>query len=92
MEKIANEIMVYGIVQGVGFRFQTLQAADNFNISGFVRNERDGSVYIFAEAAKENMNAFINWCKNGPLYARVSKVNVVATEPKGLSGFEIKRT
>lgn len=91
MAKIANEIMVTGIVQGVGFRYQTLKAAKEFGISGYVKNECDGSVFIFAEAEKENMEGFINWCKKGPLYARVFKVNVVVTAAEGYTGFEIKR-
>jgi acylphosphatase len=92
MSKIANEITVSGTVQGVGFRYQTQKAALEMNINGYVKNERDGSVFIFAEAEKANMVTFIHWCKKGPLYARISKINVVNTKPEGHLSFEIRRT
>lgn len=49
---IASEQMVrkkfqfYGRVQGVGFRWRTRHAADAFHLTGWVRNEYDGSVQM----------------------------------------------
>ena len=49
-----------GHVQGVGFRFTTLDIADRFpGITGFVRNLADGRVEVVAEGAEERVNAFI---------------------------------
>ena len=43
------KILVKGRVQGVWFRKYTKDKADSLNLSGFARNELDGSVYIEVE-------------------------------------------
>ncbi|OLS03631.1 acylphosphatase [Tissierella creatinophila] len=67
-------INVFGRVQRVGFRFSTLQKAREFDISGFVKNLRDGSVEIEAQGEEEKIEKFIQWCKVGPIYSEVKKV------------------
>jgi acylphosphatase len=67
-------LKVYGKVQGVGFRFYTQKTAQELNITGHVRNRPDGSVYIEAAGESENVEMFINWCKDGPAWAHVSKL------------------
>ena len=42
-------LRIYGTVQGVFFRQSTQEKAQELNLTGFVRNERDGSVYVEAE-------------------------------------------
>lgn len=41
---IRKKIRVYGRVQGVGFRYKTHHVADSLRLTGWVRNEEDGSV------------------------------------------------
>ena len=48
-----------GRVQGVGFRFQTLQVAKEFDVSGFVMNLPDGRVQLEAEGASVEVRDFI---------------------------------
>lgn len=48
-----------GRVQGVGFRYQTLQLAKGFEVSGFVRNLPDGRVHLEAEGEKAEVEAFV---------------------------------
>ena len=48
-----------GRVQGVGFRYQTLQLAKGFEVSGFVRNLPDGRVHLEAEGDKAEVEAFV---------------------------------
>jgi acylphosphatase len=69
-------IRVSGKVQNVGFRFYTARTAKEFNISGFVKNEPDGSVYIEAEGEEDMLEAFIHWCQKGPEWARVDKFDI----------------
>ena len=40
------KLEVYGLVQGVGFRFMTKKLADELGVKGIVMNRNDGSVYI----------------------------------------------
>lgn len=67
-------INIYGLVQGVSFRYYVNQAARELPLFGFVRNEPDGSVYIEAEGEEEKLNDFLKWCHKGPDTARVKKV------------------
>ena len=48
-----------GRVQGVGFRYQTLQLAREFEVSGVVQNLPDGRVQLEAEGTADEVRAFI---------------------------------
>jgi acylphosphatase len=48
-----------GMVQGVGFRFTALRAARTLNVTGFVRNEYDGSVFLVAEGSETTLRDFL---------------------------------
>ena len=88
---IKNKIItISGRVQNVGFRYYTNQAARKYNISGFTKNQSDGSVYIEAEGEEENLDKFIEQCKNGPTWARVNNVNVNDGTIMNYSGFLVK--
>lgn len=67
-------IKVFGRVQGVGYRAWTVRQAQKLNLSGFVRNRRDGSVEILAEGEIEAVNILLEMCRKGPLWARVDKI------------------
>ena len=73
---IARHIVISGKVQGVFFRKNTKQKADNLDISGWVKNADDDKVEIFAQGSEENINSFINWCKHGPPKAEVKNIQV----------------
>lgn len=84
-------IRVSGKVQGVFFRASTKDVAGQMNIKGFVRNERDGSVYIEAEGESENLAQFVKWCHRGPSHAEVKNVHVEEGNILGFTRFEISR-
>lgn len=84
-------IKVSGKVQGVYFRASTKDAAEKYEINGFVRNERDGSVYIEAEGEAENLKQFLDWCKHGPAHAIVSAIEQKEGSIQGFERFEIRR-
>jgi len=90
MQKSGAIIRVYGKVQGVGFRYYTHKKAVEFNITGFVQNKSDGSVYIEAEGEEEKLDAFILWCNEGPGWARITKVNVQRTPPFSYHNFVVR--
>jgi len=68
------EISIYGKVQDVGFRYSTLQKANELGIKGFVKNRSDGSVYIEADGEPETLDKFVLWCYHGPSSAVVNEV------------------
>lgn len=84
-------ITVTGRVQGVWFRKSAKDEADRLGLSGFVRNERDGSVYIEATGPSGNIEEFVEWCRRGPELARVDHVNVTEARDNLYSGFHINR-
>ena len=47
-----------GHVQGVGFRYQTLNVAKGFEVTGTVRNLSDGRVHLYAEGDESEVRAF----------------------------------
>jgi acylphosphatase len=88
--KKSYRITVYGKVQNVGFRFYTSRTAMEFNISGFVMNEPDGSVYIEAEGDADAVDLFISWCRRGPQYARVDRFDIQEQPLMNYKGFRVK--
>jgi len=90
MKKHIN-ITISGKVHGVGFRFSCMEIAYKHNITGFVRNLKNGSVYIEAEGSEKNMQEFRAWCQKGPVWARIANVEEEEGELKNYDSFEINR-
>ncbi|MDQ2179599.1 acylphosphatase [Marinifilum sp. D714] len=88
-EKSVN-ITVFGKVQGVGFRYHTRKAAQRFGVNGFVKNQVNGTVYVEAEGDELAVELFCEWCKQGPDWARVDRINICDAGAKEYSGFEIR--
>ncbi len=85
------EIIVQGVVQGVGYRFFTVQKAREYGITGYVQNLPDGSVLVVAEGEKGILQDFVKELKIGPSSARVTKVDVKFSEAdKGYKNFSVK--
>lgn len=77
-------LKIYGKVQGVFFRDSTQRKAKELNLSGWVRNEPDGTVQIVAEGEEKDLKELIEWCRaGGAEYTRVDKVNIEWLEPSG---------
>lgn len=83
-------IRVYGHVQAVFFRYSAKQKAEELSIKGFVRNERDGSVYIEAEGEEKNLYNFLDWLNKGPKLAKVERVDMEEEHKKGYNVFDIE--
>lgn len=81
MERV--NIRVYGDVQGVGFRFTAIEVARDLGLTGWAKNNTDGSVEIVAEGPKERLENLISWAKKGPPLAGVEKVDVEWEEATG---------
>ena len=64
--------------------------AQDFNISGFVKNEPDGSVYIEAEGDEADLETFMEWCRRGPQWARVDKFDIQDQPLMNFRDFKVK--
>lgn len=84
-------ILVEGKVQGVFYRATTLRTATSLEITGWVKNQEDGSVLISAEGIPANLEEFVKWCGQGPQYARVTKVEHQELPLKNFESFQIIR-
>jgi acylphosphatase len=69
-------IIVKGIVQGVFFRDSTRRKAQEFQVTGVVKNKADGSVEIVCEGDEEAVKRLIEWSGHGPQGAYVEHVDV----------------
>ncbi len=53
------DIRFSGRVQGVNFRWTTFRIAEKFAVSGWVRNESDGSVRCVVEGEPAELDSFV---------------------------------
>ena len=87
----AISALVRGSVQGVGYRYSTRQMARELRLVGWVRNEMDGSVRVWAQGPAPAMARFSSFLERGPAGAVVATVQVVDVEPDPtLDRFDIR--
>ncbi len=86
----AVDVVVRGRVQGVGFRFQLVEEAEELGVTGWVRNEPDGSVGGHFEGAADAVDRLVEWCRQGPRYAKVEAVDVTEVEETGAASFAVR--
>jgi acylphosphatase len=89
-EKIRYTVRVSGRVQGVGFRYSAVNTAKRLQISGYIKNMPDGSVYLEIEGAPDNVRKMLAWCYQGPRTAWIDQVNEYKEPPKDYKGFGVK--
>ncbi|HWV72679.1 MAG TPA: acylphosphatase [Pseudosphingobacterium sp.] len=82
-------ITIRGKVQGVSFRVTTKAVANQLGITGFIKNQVDGSVYAEAEGKDFELDNFVDWCHEGPEGAQVEKVEITQGELQNYRNFEI---
>ncbi len=82
---------VYGVVQGVGFRYHTQHQARQLGIQGYVKNCDDGSVEVVARGEQAQVELLIAWLKaGGPRSAHVDRVLIEPRAMMNYSGFSIR--
>jgi acylphosphatase len=92
MSRIAATLRVEGRVQGVGFRWWTVGAAQRLGLSGWARNRADGSVEILAIGEAEAVAGLERAVAEGPQAAHVSSVRRMPAEDDGSQGFHQRKT
>lgn len=75
---VTKQLRIAGRVQGVGYRANFTQKAQELRLSGWVRNRLDGSVEALVKGGEREVNAIIAWAERGPPLARVD--NVLASD------------
>ena len=83
------KIKVFGLVQGVFFRYNTRKVAQKLGLTGYVKNMSDGGVLIEAEGPENKLYELLEFSKKGPKYAQVEKVEYELQDSKNeFIGFE----
>ncbi len=90
-ESASVRITVYGLVQGVYFRAFVARRARELDLTGYVRNTREGTVEVYAEGERKQVKNLIDHIRIGPTAARVDRVETEWSEYAGnYSGFSIR--
>ena len=84
---IRRRVVVHGFVQGVFFRDTVRRSAETAGVSGWVRNNSDGTVEAVFEGADDSVERLVALCREGPRGSRVDRVDVTPEEPERLAGF-----
>ena len=88
---LARRFVVRGRVQGVGFRWFVEREAHVLAVSGWVRNNADGSVEVLAQGTRDQLLGLRSRLRQGPRAARVDEVEESEVGPvAGLSSFRIE--
>ena len=59
MEKIRKRIIFHGDLQGVGFRYKANYLAQSLGLTGWVKNEYDGTVHMEIQGTEKDINDLI---------------------------------
>ena len=84
-----RHVWVEGHVQGVGFRYSCAAEAAKHAVGGWVRNLPDGRVEAVFEGATDAVAAMVRWCRTGPRFASVDRVEVRSEPAQGYGRFEV---
>jgi acylphosphatase len=80
-------LQITGLVQGVSYRWNMVQAARRLDVGGWVRNRHDGSVEAMVAGPRSALDELLAWARRGPPGARVDDVAVQPGEGT-FDGFE----
>lgn len=91
MDMVARRVRISGRVQGVGFRAWAAHRAEDLGISGWIRNEADGSVAALIAGQAADVERMLDELRMGPRMALVARVEAASGEVPQQSGFEVLR-
>jgi acylphosphatase len=86
---IRRRVIVHGFVQGVFFRDSVRRRAATAGVTGWVRNNREGTVEAVFEGERSAVEQLVDFSREGPRGARVDRVEVHVEEPEGADVFRI---
>ncbi|QDT39393.1 acylphosphatase [Stratiformator vulcanicus] len=87
----AKRVIFHGRVQGVGFRATTQSIASRFAVTGYVRNQADGTVELIAAGSCSEIDRFLSSIRDrfSANLTNVEEGNVTPAE--SFEQFEIRR-
>jgi len=89
--EVRAEIVVNGLVQGVGFRYFVKREAEKLGLNGFTKNLYTGEVLTVIEGEKALIEDFTKKIKTGPIHASVNNCRVDWQDTKNeFTNFEVR--
>jgi len=89
---IAKHLRIHGQVQGVGYRQSMQHLARKLGLTGWVRNQRDGTVEALVCGDEAAVSQILSWARHGPTFGQVSQVLVSEAPCPETSSFNILST
>ncbi len=80
MDRACVKVSVSGFVQGVGYRYYVLDAANILKLTGYAKNLPDGKVEVVAEGQKEDLEILLEKLKRGSYSSRVEALDITWTK------------
>ncbi|AUN94281.1 acylphosphatase [Pseudazoarcus pumilus] len=90
-EPLARHLLIHGKVQGVYYRASAEKEAMRLGLSGWVRNRFSGEVEAVVYGPEADVDAFIDWAREGPPAAEVTRIEISSAEPPD-EGFRVLPT
>jgi len=88
---ISLQVFYEGNVQGVGFRWSVRHVAKGFDVTGWVRNLRDGRVELQVTGEQDEVRTFLDRITQGELHSLIHKqTENKLDKPVTARGFEIR--
>lgn len=88
---LKRHIIIYGRVQGVGFRNFTQIEAQKLGINGWVKNNTDGTVELKAEGDEKAVTQFLDSLAKGNQFSKVENADIKTTDIVEHNGtFEVR--
>jgi acylphosphatase len=84
------KIIVSGTVQGVFFRSNARNKANELEITGYAKNLKDGTVEIMAQGDDAKLKMFMDFLSASPKPSKVKNLTVHYYEPGHYRGFEVR--
>lgn len=84
------KLIVYGRVQGVGFRAFIYNQARSLQLKGSVKNMMDGTVQIIVQGPEKNVKKLIELAYRGPSLSQVTNIKILEEDMEAYRDFHIE--
>lgn len=91
MNNICIKAIISGKVQGVFYRYTTVQKAKSLQLKGWVKNTNDGNVELIACGDANTIKAFTDWLWEGSPASNVTQVNYQEIDWQEFDDFQMER-
>ncbi len=85
-----THLLIKGKVQGVFYRATAKKIAEKLGVTGWIKNTKNGDVEAEIFGNEQQLQRFINWCKQGPSKAQVTDVIITAKEEIRYKEFTVR--